>query len=68
LKTIITAAAPIPVKVILETSLILITGTQVTAAVIAAEAGVAFVKTSTDFALGGATKEYVSLLYSTRVP
>jgi len=63
LKTIITAAALIPVKVILETSLIPTQELKVTAAVIAAEAGAAFVKTSTGFALGGATKEDVSLLY-----
>jgi deoxyribose-phosphate aldolase len=64
LKTIITAAAPVPVKVILETSLIPSRLLKVAASVIAAEAGASFVKTSTGFAGGGATKDDVSLMYN----
>lgn len=63
LKSIIDAAAPVPVKVILETSLIQPPLLKIAAAVISSEAGAAFVKTSTGFAGGGATKEDVGLLY-----
>ncbi|KAF9483062.1 deoxyribose-phosphate aldolase [Pholiota conissans] len=64
LQTMIRSSAPVPVKVILETGLIPSPELKVAACVIAAEAGAAFVKTSTGFASGtGATKEDVSLMY-----
>ncbi len=59
----IVRAVPVPVKVILETSL-LARDRKVAAAAIARCAGVAFVKTSTGFAGGGATAEDVALLRS----
>lgn len=54
-------AAGVPVKVILETSL-LDRDRKVAAAAIAVAAGAAFVKTSTGFSGGGATVEDVALL------
>lgn len=64
LRTIVQAASPVPVKVILETGLIPSSDLKVAACVLAAEAGAAFVKTSTGFASGtGATTEDVSLMY-----
>ncbi|KAF8959645.1 hypothetical protein BDZ97DRAFT_1666892 [Flammula alnicola] len=66
LQIIISAAAPVPVKVILETGLIPNAERKIAACVLAAEAGAAFVKTSTGFAAGGgATKEDVSLMHRT---
>ena len=66
LHTIISSAEPIPVKVIIETGLIPSPELKVAACVLAAEAGAAFVKTSTGFAIGGgATKEDVRLMYKT---
>ncbi|KAH9479144.1 Deoxyribose-phosphate aldolase [Psilocybe cubensis] len=64
LKTIITACAPVPVKVIIETGLIPSPELKIAACILSAEAGAAFVKTSTGFASGsGATKEDVRLMY-----
>ncbi|KAF9528991.1 hypothetical protein CPB83DRAFT_853581 [Crepidotus variabilis] len=64
LKTVIDAAGLAPVKVILETGLIPTPELKIAASVIAAEAGAAYVKTSTGFAGGtGATKEDVGLMY-----
>ncbi|PPQ89199.1 hypothetical protein CVT25_001268 [Psilocybe cyanescens] len=66
LKTIISASSPVPVKVIIETGLIPSPELKIAACVLAAEAGAAFVKTSTGFASGGgATKEDVRLMYKT---
>ncbi|KAF8159219.1 hypothetical protein B0H34DRAFT_673642 [Crassisporium funariophilum] len=66
LKTIIQAAGSIPVKVIIETSLIPTEELQIAACLLAAEAGAAFVKTSTGFASGkGATVEDVRRMYRT---
>jgi deoxyribose-phosphate aldolase len=62
LRTVV-AASPVPVKVILETS-ILSRDQKVAAAAIAIAAGAAFVKTSTGFAGGGATVADVALLRS----
>jgi deoxyribose-phosphate aldolase len=59
----VVAAAPVPVKVILETAL-LSRDQKVAAAAIAVAAGAAFVKTCTGFAGGGATVEDVRLLAS----
>ncbi len=63
LRTIISAVAPIPVKVILETCLLPTPELKIVASVVSAEAGAAFVKTSTGFSGGGATKDDVSLMY-----
>jgi len=64
LRTIVQTSSPVPVKVILETGLIPSSELKVAACVLAAEAGAAFVKTSTGFASGtGATTEDVSLMY-----
>jgi len=64
LQSIIQNASPIPVKVILETSLIPTTKLKIAACVLAAEAGAAFVKTCTGFAPPpGATPEDVRLMY-----
>lgn len=57
----VVAASPVPVKVILETSL-LGADQKVAGAAIAVAAGAAFVKTSTGFAGGGATPADVALL------
>jgi deoxyribose-phosphate aldolase len=58
---IVRAAAGLPVKLILETSLL--TDDEIVRGCAAAlAAGVQFVKTSTGFASGGATREAVSLL------
>lgn len=66
LRTIISSAEPVPVKVIIETGLIPSPELKVAACLLAAEAGAAFVKTSTGFVSGcGATKEDVSLMYKT---
>ncbi|KAF9256815.1 deoxyribose-phosphate aldolase, partial [Marasmius fiardii PR-910] len=61
---VVQAAAPIPVKVILET--VFLTPEEIIAgSFIAAEAGAAFVKTCTRFSGGGATKEDVKLMWRT---
>ncbi|KDR81016.1 hypothetical protein GALMADRAFT_91728 [Galerina marginata CBS 339.88] len=66
LQTIVSASAPVPTKVIIETGLIPTPELKITACILAAEAGAAFVKTSTGFAAGGgATKEDVQLMYRT---
>ncbi|KAF4610780.1 hypothetical protein D9613_007257 [Agrocybe pediades] len=65
LQTIISAASPVPVKVIIETGLLTTSEVKIAACVLAAEAGAAFVKTSTGFASGGATKEDVRLMFKT---
>ncbi|PPR01556.1 hypothetical protein CVT24_005882 [Panaeolus cyanescens] len=64
LRTIVNALTPTstPLKVILETSLIPSNELKVAASVVAAEAGAAFVKTSTGFAGGGATADDVKLM------
>lgn len=58
---VVRAAGPAPVKIILETCL-LTDQEKRTACLLAAEAGAAFVKTSTGFSRGGATPGDVSLL------
>lgn len=64
LQSIIQTVSPIPVKVIIETGLIPTPELKITACVLAAEAGAAFVKTSTGFATGGgATTEDVRLMF-----
>ena len=60
--SVISAAADIPVKVIIETSL-LTKGEKISASVIAALAGATYVKTNTGFNGGGATVEDVELMY-----
>ena len=62
ISSVISAAADIPVKVIIETSL-LTKGEKISASVIAALAGATYVKTSTGFNGGGATVEDVELMY-----
>lgn len=62
ISTVISAAADVPVKVIIETSL-LTKEQKISASVIAALAGAAYVKTSTGFNGGGATVEDVELMY-----
>ncbi|WP_101294395.1 2-deoxyribose-5-phosphate aldolase [Halegenticoccus soli] len=57
----VVAAVPIPVKVIIETALLSVDEKH-RACRAAAEAGAAFVKTSTGFAEGGATVEDVELM------
>jgi deoxyribose-phosphate aldolase len=60
-KTVVKAAAPKPVKVIIEACL-LTDAEKVRACQAIAKAGAAFVKTSTGFNKGGATVEDVKLL------
>ena len=62
ISSVVSAAADIPVKVIIETSL-LTKEQKISASVIAALAGAAYVKTSTGFNGGGATVEDVELMY-----
>ena len=62
ISSVVSAAADIPVKVIIETSL-LTREQNISASVIAALAGAAYVKTSTGFNGGGATVEDVELMY-----
>lgn len=63
ISSVISAAADIPVKVIIETCL-LTKEEKISASVIAALAGATYVKTSTGFnSLGGATVEDVELMY-----
>jgi deoxyribose-phosphate aldolase len=61
---VVKAARPHGVKVILETCL-LTTAEKIQAALVAKEAGAAFVKTSTGFSNGGATVEDIKLLRRT---
>jgi deoxyribose-phosphate aldolase len=60
--TVVSVAADVPVKVIIETWL-LTREEKISASVIAALAGAAYVKTSTGFNGGGATVEDVELMY-----
>jgi len=60
--SVVSAAMDIPVKAIVETSL-LTKEQKISASVIAALAGAAYVKTSTGFNGGGATVEDVELMY-----
>ena len=62
ISSVISAAAGIPVKVIVETSL-LTKEQKISASVVAALAGAAYIKTSTGFNGGGATAEDVELMY-----
>lgn len=62
ISSVISVAAGIPVKVIVETSL-LTKEQKISASVVAALAGAAYVKTSTGFNGGGATVEDVELMY-----
>lgn len=64
---VVAAAAPHPVKVILETAS-LAPQEKVVAAVLAQASGAAFVKTSTGFGAGGATVEDVTLLRQVVAP
>jgi len=61
IRSVVQAAAPVPVKVILETSK-LSDEEKVIACALAKIAGAAFVKTSTGFGGGGATVDDVSLM------
>jgi deoxyribose-phosphate aldolase len=61
IKSVVDAAGSIPVKVILETSM-LDRDQKVIACALAKSAGAAFVKTSTGFGGGGATPEDVALM------
>lgn len=63
LKTVIVAAHPTPVKVIIETGLLKTLEMKVAACILAAEAGAAFVKTCTGFSAGQATEEDVRLMW-----
>lgn len=65
--TVVTAAAPTPVKVIIETVL-LSHDEKIKACQISQKAGAQFVKTSTGFAGGGATVEDVKLMRKTVGP
>lgn len=56
------ACGSVPVKVIIETSLLPSQNIKIAASVLAAEAGAAFVKTSTGFNGGGAIVEDVKLM------
>jgi len=62
ISSVVSAAADIPVKVIIETSL-LTKEQKISASVVAALAGAAYVKTSTGFNGGGATVEDIGLMY-----
>ena len=64
ISSVVSAAAGVPVKVIVETSL-LTKEQKISASVVAALAGAAYVKTSTGFNGGGATVEDVELMYQT---
>lgn len=63
IRAVVSAAAPMPVKIILETGL-LDHDQKVIACALARIAGAAFVKTSTGFGPGGATVEDVRLMRS----
>jgi len=63
LRGVVVAAGAAPVKVILETGL-LTDEEKITACHLAADAGAAFVKTSTGFSRGGATPDDVRLMAS----
>lgn len=67
IRAVVDAAAPVPVKVILETAL-LTDDEKVAACKAAKAAGAAFVKTSTGFSKGGATVEDVRLMRETVGP
>ncbi|MBM7114189.1 deoxyribose-phosphate aldolase [Archangium primigenium] len=58
---VVEACGPVPLKVILETSL-LTRDEKIAACVLARDAGASFVKTSTGFGSGGATVEDVALM------
>ncbi|KAF8470222.1 hypothetical protein BDZ91DRAFT_720174 [Kalaharituber pfeilii] len=62
ISSVVTAAHPVPVKVIIET-VFLTDEEKVAACYVAAKAGAAFVKTSTGFLGGGATREDVRLMW-----
>ena len=61
IRAVVEAAAPVPVKVILETSM-LTREEKVACCAISKAAGAAFVKTSTGFGGGGATAEDIALM------
>ena len=61
IRAVVEAAAPYPVKVILETSSLTLEE-KIAACTLSKEAGAAFVKTSTGFASGGATLEDIALM------
>ncbi len=61
IRSVVDAARPIPVKVILETST-LNNDQKIVGCVLAKAAGAAFVKTSTGFSSGGATVEDIELM------
>ncbi len=65
--TVVQAAAPHPVKVILETAL-LTQEEKIEACRLSQEAGAAFVKTSTGFSKGGATEADITLMRKTVGP
>ena len=67
IQTVVKAAHPYPVKVILETAL-LSRDQKITACSLAKKAGAAFVKTSTGFSTGGATVEDIRLMSETVGP
>ena len=63
--SVVLAAKGTPVKVIIETNLLKNDEEKIAACFLAAEAGAAFVKTSTGFLGGGATPEDVRLMKRT---
>lgn len=67
IETVVNAAGDVPVKVIIETSL-LTKGEKIKACELAKKAGAAFVKTSTGFSTGGATIEDIRLMRATVGP
>ena len=62
LRCVVDACGSVPVKVIIETSLLPTPALKFAASILSAEAGAAFVKTSTGFNGGGATVEDVKLM------
>lgn len=67
IESVVDAAGNVPVKVIIETSL-LTKGEKIKACELAKKAGAAFVKTSTGFSTGGATIEDIRLMRATVGP
>jgi len=61
IRAVVKASAPVPVKVIIETSLLTDEEKEL-ACKASVEAGAAFVKTSTGFSTGGATAEDIALM------
>lgn len=62
IRSVVSAASPYPVKVILETCLIPSAELKALACQLCVEAGAQFVKTSTGFSTGGATVDDIALM------